>query len=238
MKKHNNTCLLITGTITPANGVYGLYLSDRAERRRQYIESIRFYIEKADVQHIVFCENSEAPEELELYKLARDEGKNFEWLSFRGNEQAVAERGKGYGEGEIIDYALNNSTVMKACTDFIKVTGRLRVININWVLRMTHEGSAYFYNCKEQYIDTRFYIISKAEYCNQLRDAYKSVNDREKYYLENVFLDRFKKFNIKYYNFPVDPHIEGICGSSGLVYHRSPVKVFGKSVLRMLKLIK
>ncbi len=41
---------------------------------------------------------------------------------------------KGYGEGEIISYALNNSKYLKNSESFYKLTGGLTVENINDVL--------------------------------------------------------------------------------------------------------
>ena len=55
----------------------------------------------------------------------------LESLSFTGNEKRIASCGKGYGEDDIIEYALKHSDLLKEATYFCKLTGWLKVDNIN-----------------------------------------------------------------------------------------------------------
>ena len=102
------------------------YLTDVSERLKQYIECIEFYLCKTSINKIVFCENSNYKfDSRALYELAKKNNKLLEILQFNGNYSQIVDRGKGYGEGEIIEYALQNSKLFLQSKYFVKVTGRL-----------------------------------------------------------------------------------------------------------------
>ena len=123
--------LLITGTISPSRGMKNTALSNVEERLALYIKSIEFYIVKSPVKKIVFCENSNfKTKKLDfLFCKAKNYKKQFEYISFQGNEIEGNIHGKGYGDGEIINYALNNSFLLKADNYFIKLTGKRLILN-------------------------------------------------------------------------------------------------------------
>ena len=56
--------------------------------------------------------------------------KEFEWISFQGNTTKTQEKGKGYGEGEIIEYAINHSQLLAKSKMLMKLTGRFYVKNM------------------------------------------------------------------------------------------------------------
>lgn len=230
----DKVCLIITGTIFPAKDIYMLAVKDPYERREQYRKCIRFFIEQSKVRNIVFCENSGASIDEELLELSRVYGKKFEWLSFSGDSMQVAEKGKGFGEGEIMNYALSHSAILKKCNYIIKVTGRLIVYNINFLLRIAKINENYFKIEAEKNIDTRFYMIDKQVYINNLQYAFLRVDDRNDYYLENSFYDSVYK-KIKYCEFPIALDIGGISGSTGIVYRHSLFKAIFKTVYQWLR---
>ena len=118
--------LIITACIQPDPNQRYLALTDVAERLRQYIACIEFYLAHSPFYHIVFCDNSnyniqEAPI---LIQKARDAGKSLEMLRFMGNSDLVAKYStKGIGEDEIMDYVLTNSMLASRAKTFFKVTG-------------------------------------------------------------------------------------------------------------------
>lgn len=59
-----------------------------------------------------------------LKELADEHGKDFEFLNAPESPKAAL-RGKGYGEGEIIRYALGNSRLLGEANCFYKITGKL-----------------------------------------------------------------------------------------------------------------
>lgn len=228
--------LLVTGCIKPDPNVPFLEIKDYESRKEQYLESIKYYIEKTKIQRIVFCDNSLAQVAEELNVLARKHSKSFEWLSFSGNHAKAVSQGKGYGEGEIIEYALNHSTLLHDSEYFIKVTGRVIIKNVNFLLRFMHKKNMYFCRNSQTNIDTKFYGIPIQTYKNHFQDLYKKVDDNKGKYLENLFSDEIQQEQLKVYNFAVYPDAKGISGSTGKPYSiplKRRIKLTIKSFLKM-----
>ncbi len=220
--KYDEVCLVMTACIAPSAQVKALTVRDEKERRKQYLEAARFYIEKTRIQHIVFCDNSDAEEIGLLKKLAKENRKQFEWLRYQGDEKKAKEQGKGYGEGEILTYVLQNSKLLQGCRYMAKVTGRLKVRNMDMVIRLLDGSGNYFNSYVDQrnrfFIDTRFFVVSLRDYESFLKDCYQSVNDSRGFYLENSVARAVRKKRVAYHVFPVALDIEGVSGTSGMEY--------------------
>lgn len=219
---NDNVVLLITGCITPDVNVPEVVLKDPQKRRQQYIDSIRYYISHSKVKNIIYCDNSEAQELSDLYALANEKNKNFEWLSFQGDKIKCIKKGKGYGEGEIIQYCLKYSEVIKKCDYLIKITGRLQVININFLISCAKESEIYFWPNQtaddRHYINTRIYMMPIVTYKKYFINAHEMVDDKNGVYLEHTFGNCCDKYNLAYKKFLVCPLISGISGSTGRTY--------------------
>lgn len=86
---------------------------------------------------VVFCDSSD-------YSLAKVQAAfgerqttSYELLQFDGNI-FPPERGKGYGELQIISYALRHSHLLNECDFIVKITGRYRVENLEEIIREIH----------------------------------------------------------------------------------------------------
>lgn len=231
---NNNICLVITGCFKPAGGVTRLCLTDEVERKKQYIDAIAYFINDTKIKNIIYCDSSGAEEEEMLIRLAQGNKKNFEWLSFEGNAEAVVNQGKGYGEGEIIQYILENSKIIEQCNYFIKITGRLIVKNIDILLKCSKEMNYFFpitVRFGKKFVDTRFYIVKKRDYEECLLQAYKDVDDNKNFFLEHAIAEQMTNSGMTFRHFLVEPNIEGISGSRGVYYHTSSIKIVFKSIL-------
>lgn len=122
----NNIVILLTGTINP-NTFATLALTDPEIRREQYIEAIKYYLSTTTLK-IVFVENSGCSIENEFnnYK----DNKRLEFLTYK-SEPTIPDKGKGAKELEIINYAINQSKFISNSVAIIKITGRLKVLNVN-----------------------------------------------------------------------------------------------------------
>ena len=129
----------MTACVDP-QGMSYTYLQDKDIRKQQYIEAIEFYLDKTDLP-IVFAENTNT-DFSHLFKKYIDEGR-LEYITFDGNSGFDKIKGKGYGEALIMMYAINHSHILNNCNYLIKVSGRIKVENIermansNW-LRIKH----------------------------------------------------------------------------------------------------
>lgn len=237
----NKTVLLITGCIKPNPNAFQLSLTDVNLRLQQYIDCIKWSIEFTRFLNIVFVDNSGYPIDNGLIEFARKKGKKFEWLSFTGNEKMIAFCGKGYGEGEIIEYALKNSNLLKEASYFCKLTGRLKVDNINQFINLADMNETYFWTIGlnklkkiSSGVETRFYGIPTKTYKDVFVDAYKDVDDKNGMWLEKVFYQRYKMTNIKCRRMALYPDFSGQSGSMGIDYKTSKPMLMGKTLASAL----
>ena len=223
--RNSSDVLLITGCITPYKDVHMLVLTDSIERRKQYIDSIKFYITHSKIKRIIYCDNSAAKSEEELFDLADSKGKKFEWISFSGESERILKQGKGYGETEIIRYALEHSELITEDDYLIKVTGRLIVKNINFLLKMSNRKSILVAPNRIRdgrfYVNTRLYMMPIKLYKKFFLNLENMVNDSDNIYLEHAFAMCIREANLKYKKLYIAPWIEGVSGSTGRLYKPS-----------------
>jgi len=217
--------LLLTGAIDIKEfNIPSTTITDINERLSQYLNSIDFAITHYQlITDIVFCENTGfifdyAP----LKEKALANGKNLEIISFKGDYTLIEKKGKGFGEGEIIKYALNTSKILAEYSAFFKLTGRLIVKNMDRIVATTKSENSFIYHPKTIYrmpvdhIETFFYKVDKTIYIENLIDAFEEVDESCYRYLEHIFYERLFNFNLL--SFKIAPQISGISGTSGDSY--------------------
>ena len=101
--------ILLTSCVNP-NGMPFTALSDINVRKQQYLDALRFYVNNTPLP-IVYVDNSNVDiKEYNVISNIVDD--RLELLSFDGNHDK--EHGKGYGELEIIDYAIKHSNIINS----------------------------------------------------------------------------------------------------------------------------
>lgn len=227
--------VVISGTINPNNSVPFLKLNSSKERLIQYEMTIRNLLNNKNISKVVFCDNSNYSfETKEFNELAQNQKKEFEYLTFCGNYENVKRFGKGYGEGELLKYVLDNSELLKNEKYFYKLTGRLILLNMDKIIKKTNQNINYFnkinfFNNNDK-ADTRFYGIKIEDYKRYFSHAYKKVDDYNGNYLEHVFYRIIKDNNIQHKNMPSYPRFYGISGSSGASYQLSKLSFLLKNI--------
>lgn len=232
----NKTVLMITACVKPTLGTFQLSLTNADCRLEQYIESIKWSIEKTAFVKIVFVDNSGYPVNSALIDYAKQRGKSLEWLSFLGNEKMIALCGKGYGEGEMIEYGLKYSELLKDATYFCKLTGRLKVENINRFIKLAKMDQSYFWtmglnwkNKRSDAIETRFYGIPIKTYKDIFIEAYKNVDDKTGVWLEKTFYRKYCAFDTESQSLVWYPDFTGQSGSMGIDYKLSREQLIAKT---------
>lgn len=218
--------LLLTGCINP-NGMTMTALSNQEERKRQYVEAIQFYLSNTSYP-IVFSENSGT--DISLYFMKEIKSGRLEYLSFSGNQNK--EKGKGYGECEIIQYALNNSQIIHFAKDkrIAKITGRLVIRNITSIVRvhsLLFPQNTVFcsINSDLSFPDSRFVIAPECFYHTFLKSK-EIIDDIQGYYFEHALRDTIRKEKqIPYSPFLLMPQIEGMSGSNGEIYKKEKLSI-------------
>lgn len=137
-----NIPILLTATVNP-QGMKGANF-DVSERVEMYKDALKFYAEKG--LKVVFAENSGFINLSQLHSdmsrmASRDsqsikeffECKNVEFVDVCGPEYDQS-RGKGYNETILLHKAVNASKFVNEAGCFFKITGRLKVLNIEKLL--------------------------------------------------------------------------------------------------------
>jgi hypothetical protein len=231
-------------------------LSDPAERQRQYLDSISWFIRESPLTQIIVCDNSGYTWPVSLYELALTHGKKIELLSFTGNNSLVEQLGKGYGEGEIMEYIMTNSLLLGEVDGFLKVTGRLKLVNSKKLIAHCQADQNYFMpvsllrpkflvpKAARPCVDVRVYYVTKTFFLDVLLFAYKTVRDDQTFFLEHAYYQAITRaVNNDFHAgpqphvncFPVAPEITGMSGSNGWVFRErsQPKKLLIRLVAKL-----
>lgn len=207
--------ILLTGCINP-NGMSFTQLNNPCERQKQYIDAIHFYLSKTTCK-IVFCENSNT--DIKPYiKNAQD---RLEILTFSGNQNK--QRGKGYGEAEIIEYALHHSTFIQDNIIIIKITGRLIVNNILQLLksiRYKHDFVTCLFHSDLKFADSRIFCGTISFFKELLKNKNK-MDDEQGVFFEHILASTVLDSSVCFLPFSEEPCITGFSGTTGKLYQAS-----------------
>jgi hypothetical protein len=243
-----DAALIITSSVFVTAGF--TVLIDPDIRREQYMSSIEFFIKESVFRKIIVCDNSQFVYPASLQELAKMHQKEIELLSFKGDSELTRLRGKGYGEGEIMNYIFNNSNLLRSVDAFFKVTGRMTVKNVNAIIRFVKNKPCYFMSIplrprfmkpdvQKYCVDTRFYYAKKAFFSEVLINAYNKVNDAAAHYLEHAYYDSIKQSSITPGNFIPVPEIIGVAASQGTVCkERSLIKKLVVNIMVLLRVVR
>lgn len=213
--------LLITSAVTVASNNL-TRLSLVPDRLRYTADGIDNWLRIVPDLRIVICDGSGY--DLNSFVSQRWPGSQIEVLSFLNDTEKVAVFGKGFGEGQIIDYALKNSRFLLEQDVFMKCTSKLWVSNFESIMTSCN-GTRFNIRTKPtgaesrrfSWVDTRFYSVTKEFFATNLADAYKSVNRLEKHYIEHAYLDALISAGVvNDVLFPKKPIIKGVSGSFGV----------------------
>ncbi|HET9429636.1 MAG TPA: hypothetical protein VFO70_00610 [Chitinophagaceae bacterium] len=222
----SDKCALVLTSTVYVSSPY-TKLVDPEERKKQYYESIEFFIRESQLKKIIVCDNSGYHYSASLYDLARSYNKEIELLSFQGNKELVADYGKGYGEGEIMNFVLTSSNLIKGVEGFLKVTGRLKFINVDRVLSRCNHWENYF--MPVSLIRPRFMVPKPARSCVEVKayyttikyfkevlfNAHTDVRDKNRFFLEHAYHKAMALSPVNVKCFPIAPEFVGISGSNG-----------------------
>lgn len=238
----NKIPVLLTSSVVAHDS--GVALKDTDERIRLALESVEQWLRIEPTLNLVLCDGSSF--DFSSIVAERFPSSNIECLYFENNQELVKKHGRGYGEGEIVRYAVENSKSIIMASCFAKCTSKLWVENYKkcldeWNGNLLFKGVfenvfSAFKKTRLSYIDTRFYIFSTNIYKNYFQDAHKQVNSSLGYGLEDCFFDVFVKNKIFNSLLKTPPVICGVGGGIGF-YYKNSIKRKLKEKLR-LKLVR
>jgi hypothetical protein len=250
--------LIVVSSINPVLDAPAVMITDPATRLFQLCCSLIAWSLTPVLRSVILSDNT-LPEYdfIPLQRLMEHTGKKLEVLTFLGDRQQVALRGKGYGEGEIMRYIYENSELIKKCQSFYKITGRIYVNNFDRV-HLAHETCtrvfdnpvpahrrfakrivvSLFANSRHRrgMVRTVFYKCDTAFFLNNLIDRYKLVEDRQRFYLEHAYYYPLIKSGFS--TFKIKPSLVGYSSSSGKLYQGTDfseeIKERARSLMRSM----
>lgn len=211
--------ILLTACVNPKNMSY-TYLMNEDVRRQQYRVALDFYLQNT-LLPIVFCENTQCDFSGTFQNYI--DVKRLEYLTFDGNNFDKS-RGKGYGETEIMEYALIHSRFFQCADIVIKITGRLQLRNIESMLKINRliMSSVIQTNCinvKSRMMDSRVIFAPVDFLKNDLIVRKEMLNDSKEIYFEHIlYLSICEQKHFLYFPFVIAPDIVGISGTTGIDY--------------------
>ena len=227
----NSIILLLTACINPGKMPY-THLIDKSERLRQYKTAIDFYLRKTEFP-IVFAENSNTDISID-YQNEISKGR-IELLTFDGNDNK--QRGKGYGEANILEYALNHSQLISKNSYIVKITGRLIVENINIILRnpfpfQKSNSICCSFHSDLNFSDSRFFC-APVEFFTFFIMHKEQINDNQDIFFEHILANCVIKSEIPCYPFWKEPSIIGTSGSTGEKYNGNNTSAYHQKQYRL-----
>jgi len=187
--------ILVTSAIAPPQGVPALRLQDAHLRLIATRSALYRWADSRQVGKMVICDGSGVqpltPAECELFAHA---GVEVEQLCFAQDQAVLRARGKGFGEGLLIDHALRHSAILGREAGFYKVTAKMYCHNFAEICALVDENpvAALFWRFNTmalpQCIDMRFYYCG-IDWFNQVgRQAYQAVDESAGRIIESTML--------------------------------------------------
>lgn len=221
--------VLLTSSVTAMD--HSVRLKDEKLRIFHTLESINEWLKIYPNGRYVLCDGSGfnfSPLIIENFPNA-----NIECLYFVNDIDLMIKHGKGFGEGEIIRYALENSKTLYEAKWFAKCTAKLWVDNFwdcidQWNDRFLCQ--AFFSNVfslkrsQLKYVDTRFYLINKIFYQEHFLRSHIDIGGPEGDSIEDRFLDIAIKIQLTAFIFLIPPIVCGVGGGSGKYYKDSSAR--------------
>ena len=233
--------VLLTSCVIVAD--HTVTLKDRDTRIRLTVESIGKWLAMSPDLPLVICDGSN----FDFSGIVREEfpQARIESLYFQNDTQMVGIHGKGYGEGEIVNYAIAHSAYLKESDYFAKCTAKLWVENFfdclaGWngtcLLKGYFADVFSFKPTQFDYIDTRFYLVSKPFYTQYLASTYLDVGGENGLSLEHCFRNVILDNGFHKVLFNVPPVVCGVGGGIGTYYKNNLKRRIKESIrLRLVK---
>lgn len=233
------TLILLTGTINPeifrdkqsGNGI-NVVLTDSNLRLQQYCSVIERFIRESIFDYIVFVENSDFPFDARKYEEISDlQGKKFEFLRCPLSADEIAwmrEKGKSFGEGKLISYAIDNSRLISQVETVYKITGRVFLENSKQIVAKSQKDYNEFISKNNiAWSNTEFFKVKVEDFKKYFRGHELEADDFAERSIERVYYTLMKKNGIKCKAFRVYPKLHGrVASTVARNYDKSGYQLF------------
>jgi hypothetical protein len=222
--------LLITSAIQPPPNVRFLRMTNPVRRKLITKAALFFWVAKGIKQVVVAdATSSKVLSEEDVAELT-ELGVAVEQISYAQDTTGLLQKGKGYAEGRLLEFALANSRLLAGATHFYKSTSKTFVRNFAEIHNMIANNpiDIMFWKHVElrdlarHWADSRFYFTSQAFARNHLLPAYLRSDDQvaacEAYLWEALNKNAETGLAVR-------PFVHGIEGHSDKDYFDQPLGV-------------
>lgn len=186
-----SSLVLITTATKPPDGVFILEMTNISKRIITAKAAVFFWsalgvkkIVIADATGQTLLDNSEV---LMLNQMDVE----IEQVHYFQDDDLVIKKGKGYGEGALIEFALHNSKFLQNANNFFKCTGKVYCRNFLEIFNMIQQNNIqniFWRDVFDNSMDTRFFYASKEFSQKILIPAYENIDDRNNIMMEQCVL--------------------------------------------------
>jgi len=232
MKLKKNICILLTAAIKP-NNVPNLKRTDPKNREKDYIDSLHKWTSLGI--NLVFVENTnyDSPE---IYSLL--DNNQCEYLKYTSH---IGNTGKGYGEAEIMRFAIKHSKYISQSDIIVKATGRYFISNLNKILREVENKEEWdivaILKRDLKFADSRMFICKKRFLTEHFEYYYDDINEEKGIFFEHALARAIHSCMSKGGTLMLPnqmPIFEGVSGTEGLPYNNSILRLIKRNVLLKL----
>jgi hypothetical protein len=220
--------VLLTATIFPEDMPF-LKRADPVVREADYRWALKGWLDGTGYDTLIFCENSGASlNHLEEYARQVNRHKHRVIFLSAPKSPGARELGKGYGEMEIIQYALDNVPTIDPRQLIVKVTGRLRAANATRLLRRLElmQGDIFCsLRAKLTQADSRLFAITSECAREHFFPRKSDISDHKARYIEHALGDAVHSTILgggTWSPLPCSPLLFGHHGTSGERFGYSP----------------
>lgn len=238
--------LVMTATIAPSPLMSNTERRDPALRIADYTDALKFYlnINNQHIDRIIFAENNGsdlAP--LQELTESKSHGKRVEFISFISDCDPAL--GKGYSELHMLDKAVSESTLLAEQDMLWKVTGRLRIRNIERMIETAPKEYVFYCDLRNlpvailrlggtsaiwagyRFMETRIFSCSVKAYNRYIMGQYKKIKTMQhpcgnsniiENHLFEVLIEALRNDAGIIPRFRIQPQVEGTAGFSNQDY--------------------
>ena len=132
--------VLITTAISPPEGIPALKMTDPVTRFVMTKAAIFFWAAQGIGRLVIADATGSTVLNNDDISVLRQMNVDVEQISYQQNNALVRQKGKGYGEGALIDFALDNSAFLKQSDSFFKCTGKVYCPNFDKIFQMIRQN--------------------------------------------------------------------------------------------------
>jgi len=217
---NDKVCIILTCTVIVGDNIRVLAQKDKYQRKNTYIASIKKWLENTQFKIIVVDNSGYSFPELDDYLIIYK--KRFEIISYLEdnlpeNDYNILKNDPSKGTHEIyaINYAYDNSNLIKDCEFIIKITGRYYIPNFIKYLKYPFHDFVHQNNIQRCEV-----IGCKKELFKYLFNTYLEYinNEYNNDMIEVIYKRRIEKFNKNNLQLPLMEIEPTYTGTSNYLY--------------------